>query len=181
MPTAAIIVLGYLLVAQLQGGVSMVGYLQMLFQLGTFACLIFFTGLEEDLKLALPLFHKRSLLNVLDYLKLGYQEIVFNFFDWAIFSLFLILYDQSLFSRFVLGTEAKGLLLEDWDHYSKIVIFGSISIAMHLSSGMDQACCILIGHQIGAFNLKRAKIIYREFIFHSLVIFFVFSFLFYYF
>ena len=77
------------------------------------------------------------MLNVVEYLKLGYQDMLFNFFDWIIFGLFLILYDKSIFSRYVYGTGSNGLLLEDWDRYSQAIIFGSLAIAMNLSNGLD--------------------------------------------
>ena len=90
----------------------------MLYQITIFAFTMFFTSLNEEIKSAVPLFHKRSMLNIVEYLKLAYQEILFNFFDWIVFGLFLILYDKSIFSRYVYGTDAHGLLLEDWDRYS---------------------------------------------------------------
>lgn len=77
------------------------------------------------------------MVNVLEYLKLGYQDMLFNIFDWIVFGLFLILYDESLISRFIYGKRENGLLLEDWDEYSQIVIYGAIAISMHLSSGLD--------------------------------------------
>jgi hypothetical protein len=96
----------------------MVGYLQMLYQISTFVFALFLTSLNEDIKSATPKFHKRSMHNIIEYLKLGYQDMLFNFFDWIVFGLFLILYDKHFFSRYVFGTGGNGLLLEDWDRYS---------------------------------------------------------------
>ena len=114
----------------------------MLYQITIFVFTLFFTSLNDDIKSATPKFHKRSMLNIVEYLKLAYQEMFFNFFDWIVFGLFLIMYDKSIFSRYVYGTDSHGLLLEDWDRYSQAVILGAIAIAMNLSNGLDQACCI---------------------------------------
>ena len=106
----------------------------------------------------------RAIHNIDQYIKLGYQSMIFNVFDWAVLFLFMVVYYQHLFSRFWYKAEITGIVLDDWEVKSQIIIINALGISMLLSSGIDQACCQLVSHQIGAFNIKRAKTVFGQFV-----------------
>jgi len=63
--------------------------------------------------------------------------MLFNVFDWAVLFFFLVTFYQKLFTRFWSGESVTGIVLDDWEDHSQIIIINALGISMLLSSGID--------------------------------------------
>lgn len=108
---------------------------------------------DEDIQPAMKWCYTKSMWNALEYLKLGFHQILTNLFDWVFTILLLKIVAFSVYDH-----KAN----ED-DTIGQIVLLNIIGVCMQVSKGIEQAITIIIGHQIGYFNIKLAKSFYRNF------------------
>ena len=91
--------------------------------------------------------------NVIEYLKLGFHQILTNLFDWVFTILMLKIVAFSIYDH----------KAGEYDTVGQIVLLNVIGVCMQVTKGIEQAITIIIGHQIGYFNIKLAKGFYRNF------------------